>query len=286
MSATVGGVVGKRLADAEVGKFARDGYLFPIRVYSADQIAARLRWLEAIEATKAGRIAPAQNAKIHLLVPWLWDIVHDAAIVDAVEDLLGPDLLCWGTSFIVKNGPEQRHVTWHQDATHWSLTSPRAVTAWLAFTPSRRENGCVRMIPGSNQRVLPHRDSGDRLNMLGRREQVVEEVDEADAVDIVLAPGEMSLHDPLVVHGSEPNLSTTRRVGFAIRYIPADVGQADGLRNSATHVRGRDYGNFERETAPEAPFHPDAVQRHRAALRMGMEVIFRNDGAAETSGRA
>jgi non-haem Fe2+, alpha-ketoglutarate-dependent halogenase len=268
--------MGKRLQDTEIAQFTRDGFVFPVRAYSSEHMAIRQNWLEEIEANLAGRIPPALNAKIHLLVPWLWDMVHDACIVDAVEDLIGPNLACWGTSFITKAGPGTRFVTWHQDATHWSLTEPRAVTAWVAFTASRRENGCVRMIPRSNHRALPHEDSGDALNMLGRRERVVEDVDETNAVDIILAPGEMSLHHPLVVHGSEPNRSSIRRVGFAIRYIPAGIGQRNGQRNSVTVVRGDGFGHFEHEAAPEGLFHPDALVRHKRALRLGMEVIFRS----------
>ncbi len=245
-----------------------------MRAYSTEETARRLAWLEEIEASKAGRIPPALNAKIHLLVPWLWDMVHDACIVDAVEDLLGPNVACWGTSFIAKNGPEARRVTWHQDATHWSLTLPRAVTAWVALTPSGRDNGCVRMLPASNHSVAAHRDSGDPLNMLGMREEVIEAIDETRAVDLVLAPGEMSLHDPLVIHGSKPNLSATRRVGFAIRYIPADVRQREGQRNSVTVIRGGGFDDFEHERAPEGLFHPDAMARHKRALRLGMQVIF------------
>jgi hypothetical protein len=262
------------LTREQIDRFHRDGAVFPVRVYSPDEMAARMGRLREIETRRAGRLPPALNAKAHLLVPWLWDMVHDPAIVDAVEDLLGPDLLCWGTSFISKNGPDERHVTWHQDATHWHLTEPRAVTAWVAFTPSTRENGCVRIIPGTAGQALPHRDSGDRLNMLGMREEITSLLDTDRAADVVLEPGEMSLHHPLVVHGSEPNPSTLRRTGFAIRYVPADIAQTPGLRNSATLVRGRDYGHFELEIAPEGLFDPAALRRHAQILRQGMAVIF------------
>ncbi len=275
--------MGKRLNEAEIDRFRRDGVVFPVRVFSDAEIAAMRAALEAIEASRAGRIPPAQNAKIHLLVPWLWEVVHHPAIVDAVEDVLGPDLLCWGTSFIIKNGPSERHVTWHQDQTHWSLTAPKAVTAWLAFTASGPHNGGVRMIPGSNRTILEHRDSRDALNMLGRREEVIAEVDEAEAVDVVLAPGEMSMHDPLIVHGSPANRSPDRRIGFAIRYIPGDVAQAGGLRNFATLVRGRDHGHFELERAPKAAFDEEATAHHAASVRRGMAVIF---GKGETTAPA
>jgi non-haem Fe2+, alpha-ketoglutarate-dependent halogenase len=277
--------MGKRLSAAEVERFTSDGVLFPIRAYAADQTAMRLAWLEEIEASRAGRLPPAFNAKPHLLVPWLWDMVHDPAIVDPVEDLLGPDLLCWGTSFISKQGMDAHYVTWHQDATHWSLTAPRAVTAWVAFTPATRANGCMRMIRGSNRRQLPHRDNGDHLNMLGRREEVIGSIDDARAVDVVLAPGEMSLHDPLIIHSSEANTSASRRTGFAVRYIPSDVAQRNGQRNSATLVRGRDYGNFELERPPEGLFHPEAMRRHRLVLRRGIAVIFGHDAAPRQQGR-
>ncbi len=266
--------MGKRLTAEQVKVFDRDGFVFPVRAYSSVAMALRMEWLLQIKSRRAGRLPPSLNAKAHLLVPWLWDMVHEPAIVDTAEDLLGPDLLCLGTSFIAKSGLDGRHVTWHQDATHWHLSEPRAVTAWVAFTSSTRRNGCVRAIPGSHIRPLPHHDSGDRSNMLGMREEVTSPVDTERAVDIVLEPGEMSLHHPLVVHGSEPNQSDLSRIGFAIRYVPSGVALGSGLRNSATLVRGRDYGHFEPECAPEGLFHPAALRRHAQILRRGMEVIF------------
>lgn len=271
--------MGKHLSEEQIASFRRDGVVFPLRVFTTAEAQAQRAALEAIEASRAGRLPPAMNAKPHLLVPWLWEIVHHPAILDAVEDLLGPDLLCFGTSFIIKNGPSDRYVTWHQDQTHWGLTAPRAVTAWLALTPSTPANGGMRMVPGSNHRILAHRDSGDSRNMLGRREEVIAEVDEDQALDIALAPGEMSLHDPLIVHGSPPNRATGRRIGFAIRYIPATVGQRDGMRNFATLVRGDDRGTFELEQAPAAAFHPDAMRHHAQSIRHGMAVIFSKAGA-------
>jgi hypothetical protein len=270
------------LSPAQTSAFERDGYIFPIDVLGPDEVAGHLASLEALEAARAGRLPPAMNAKPHLLLRWLWDLVHDPRIVDPVADLLGPDLLCSGTSFISKSGKDEKFVSWHQDATHWKLSEPRAVTAWLALTPSRRNNGCVRFLPGSHRTVVPHEDTSDPDNLLGRRERVLAEFDEASAVDAELAPGQMSIHHALVIHGSEPNRSGSRRTGFAIRYLPAEVAQADGRQNFATLVRGRDPGTFALETAPAADFHPDAVALHAQSLRAGMRVIF--EGAAH--GRA
>lgn len=264
------------LTEAQRAAYARDGFLCPLPVFDAAEIAAHLGRLEALEARMAGRLPPALNAKPHLLLPWLWEMVHDPRILDPVEDLLGPDLLCLATSFISKRGgaDDDRYVSWHQDATHWGLSAPRAVTAWVAFTPSRRENGCVLALPGTQDRRRDHADNGDPRNMLGRREAVLEDVDEAAAVALALEPGEMSLHHPLVLHGSAPNRSPARRTGFAIRYIPAGVGLADGSTGFAALVRGRDHGHFEPERPPRAEFDAAAVAHHRAALRRIMSTIF------------
>lgn len=262
------------LTQDQVDRFSRDGFLFPIKAFDLEEAADRLARLEAIEASRAGRLPPFLNAKPHLLAPWLWEMVHDPRIVDPVEDLLGPNLMCWGTSFISKSPNDARYVAWHQDVTYWGLSAPEALTAWVAMSPSVSTNGCVRMAPGTHRRALAHTDSGDRANLLGRGETMVDAVDPAETVDIVLAPGEMSLHHCMVVHGSAPNHSDMRRVGFAIRYIPSHVGQKDGARNFATLVRGRDFGNFELEQAPEGEFHPDAVRRHSAVFRQGMNIIF------------
>jgi Phytanoyl-CoA dioxygenase (PhyH) len=268
----------RKLTKAETDRFHRDGFLSPIRAFSGDEIEDRLRRLEAIESERAGRLPPAMNVKPHLLVPWLWDMVHEPRILDPVEELLGPDIVCLGSSFIAKQPGDAGYVAWHQDATYWGLSSPEAVTAWVAFTPSVVENGCVRVVPGSHREQLAHGDSGAAKNMLGRGEELIVAVDESRAVDVVLAPGEMSLHHVLIVHGSEPNRAEFRRVGFAIRYIPGRVRQTVGRFHSATIVRGRDHGHFDHEARPEGDFHPDAVARHRLIVKQGMAVIFAGAG--------
>lgn len=269
--------VADRLTQSELDRFSRDGFLFPIKVLEPREAGDCLARLEAMESRRTGRLSPLFNAKPHLLVPWLWDLVHDPRIVDRVEALLGPDILCLGTSFISKSPGDSRYVAWHQDITYWGLTSADAVTAWLALTPSVPESGCVRAVPGTHRQCFAHTDSGDSANLLGRREKMIEKVEGSEAIDFVLAPGEMSLHHCLAVHGSAPNHSQLRRVGFAIRYIPGANTLRTGARNSATLVRGRNLGNFSLEKAPEGEFHPAAVARHSGIVRDGMRIVF--DGA-------
>jgi non-haem Fe2+, alpha-ketoglutarate-dependent halogenase len=274
-----------RLTQSDVERYRRDGVVFPVRLFQPEEAASSLERLEKIEAARAGRIPPAFNAKPHLLIPFLWDIVHDARVLDAVEDLLGPDILCYGSSFIIKDPDDGRYVAWHQDATYWGLSEPLAVTVWIAFTPSTPENGCVRVLPGTHRDPLPHENSRDPQNLLGRRERVLTAIEEDRAVDLVLAPGEASMHHVLILHGSNPNRSAGRRVGFSVRYIPAHVAVAGSSPNSATLVRGRNKGTFELEVPPEGEFHPDAVARHSAILRRGMATIFEGAERAKTAPR-
>jgi hypothetical protein len=261
------------LSPSEIEGYARDGFVAPVRAIEACEMAGYRERLEAIERSRAGRIPPTLNIKAHLVIPWLWDLVLDERIVGPVRDLLGPDLVCWAASFFAKGPGEAQHVPWHQDATYWGLSEPRALTAWIAFTPSVPENGCLRVVPGSHLEVLGHRDTHDAANMLPGREEVAVDVDEGAAHDVRLRPGEMSLHHPLIVHGSKPNTGDIRRVGFAIRYIAGDVEQVGSDRVSATLVCGRDHGCFDLEEPPEGEFHPDALRRHAALTRKWMRMV-------------
>jgi non-heme Fe2+,alpha-ketoglutarate-dependent halogenase len=258
------------LTAAQLERFHADGAVFPVEALPSEEARAALQRLEAIEAARAGRLSRIANAKPHLLIPWLWALVHDPRIVDAVEDLLGPDLYCIGSSFVDKPAGYASYVAWHQDATYWGLSAPEAVTAWLALTPSTPESGCVRILPASHRAQLPHVDSGDPANLLGAKERLRDAIDPSRAVDMILAPGEMSLHHVLIVHGSEPNRAAQRRVGFAIRYIPAHVWQEGG---SATLVRGRDYGRMVLEVPPRVDFDPDALARQANVVRRFSSII-------------
>src|SRR5262249_31210830 len=147
---------------------------------------ARFQALAALENTRAGRLPPLLNFKPYLLVPWLWEMIHDARILDAVEDVVGSDILCWEASFFSKEPGDGAFVTWHQDATYWGLSENIGVTAWVAFTPSARDSGCMCVIAGSHTETLAHRTVEGRGNMLPLREAVAAAPDESRAVDIVL----------------------------------------------------------------------------------------------------
>ena len=265
----------KLLSEGDVLNYHKQGIHFPVRVFTSDEAAALRAKLEAMEARDGGKLAPRTNQKPHLLVPWINELIRHPVILDAVEDLLGPDLLCWSSGFFAKNAHDPRFVSWHQDSTYWGLSSPDVVTAWVALTDSESSNGCMRVVPGSHKQQVAHRDTFDEKNFLSRGQEIAVEVNEQDAIDVVLQPGEMSLHNVLLFHGSEPNNSSRRRIGLSIRYIPTHVRQLGGPRDSATLVRGVDtIGNFELEPAPRSDFDPEAVAVHDAVVQRQWEIIY------------
>lgn len=269
--------MGKALTEERLDEYQQEGFVFPLPVLSHAETAILQRKLQELESRQGGRLSARVNRKPHLLLTWLNELIRDPRILDPVEDLLGPNLLCWGSGFFIKNAHDPARVTWHQDATYWGLSKPDIVTAWVAFTHSTTENGCMRVIPGTHTLPqLPHRDTFAPDNLLSRGQEIAVEVEESRAVDIVLAPGEMSLHHVLLVHGSEPNGSAHRRVGFAIRYLPTYVKQLTGVLDSATLVRGTDeYGHFLREPAPRSDFDPDALAFHSEMLATNAQILYR-----------
>lgn len=261
---------GLDLASTEA--FRRDGVLSPVAVLSASEAAGLRTRVETLEARSHGRLSGLVRAKPHLLLPFLWNVVHEPRIVDAVESLLGPDLYCIGSSMIDKPVGSDGYVAWHQDATFWGLSRPEGATAWLALTPSGPESGCMEVVPGSHSRQLDHFDTEDPHNMLGAREAVRQHVDDSATRPLVLEPGQMSLHHPLVLHGSARNGTADRRLGFVIRYVSAAVRQAGG---TVTLVRGRNLSQMPLEVAPEAELHPAALARHGEIIRRCSGVIRR-----------
>jgi non-heme Fe2+,alpha-ketoglutarate-dependent halogenase len=272
--------VGKVLTAEQVEAYQRDGIRFPVDVMSPQEAAGLLARFEQIEAAHGGQLPMRLNQKPHLLYPWMNALIRDPRILDAVEDVLGPDLLCWGAQFFAKNARDPSFVSWHQDGTYWGLSSPDVMTAWVALTPSVPENGCMEVVPGTHRAQVEHVDTFAESNLLSRGQEIRVEVKPEQKVPVVLQPGQMSLHHVLIFHGSEPNTADYRRVGFAIRYIPTHVRQLNAPRESATLVRGVDrHGWFDLEPAPEADMHPDAVERHAAIVDRQLGILY--SGAAK-----
>jgi ectoine hydroxylase-related dioxygenase (phytanoyl-CoA dioxygenase family) len=266
----------KILTQQQIDQFWRDGCVFPVRVMpEADALEIRRR-LEEFEKKTGGPLKGDLRHKSHLLFSWLGDLVRNDRIVDAIEDLYGPNLLCWTTNFFIKEADNPAFVSWHQDSTYWGLDKPDVVTAWIALTPSNKANGAMEFIPGTHTRdQIPHRDTFAQNNLLTRGQEVAVEVDESEAVAIELQPGEMSLHHVRLVHGSPPNPSNDRRIGFAIRYIPTSVAQIAG-EDSASLVRGVDeHHHFEHEPRPTRDMDPAFVALHKRITERNAQILYR-----------
>jgi non-haem Fe2+, alpha-ketoglutarate-dependent halogenase len=266
----------KMLTPEQIETFWRDGCVFPVRVMSADEALAVRTRLEAFEANTGGPLQGNLRHKTHLLFPWLDNIVHHPRVVDAIEDLYGPDLLCWTTNFFIKEKQDPAFVSWHQDSTYWGLSKPDVVTAWVALTPSNASNGAMAFIPGTHTSdQIPHRDTFAKNNLLTRGQEVAVDVDAGKAVTIVLEPGEISLHHVRVIHGSPANASADRRIGFAVRYIPTSVAQIAG-EDSASLVRGADrFHHFELEPRPTRDMDPAFVALHREIAERNARILYR-----------
>jgi ectoine hydroxylase-related dioxygenase (phytanoyl-CoA dioxygenase family) len=264
------------LSTEDVKKYQRDGYHFPIDVLSANEARSYRKLLEEHEARTGGPIKGPMRHKSHLLFTWLNDLIRHPRILDAVADIHGPDLLCWSSSFFIKEAHDAGYVSWHQDSTYWGLSSPDVITVWLAFTPANQTNGCMKFVAGTQSTQVSHRDTFHKDNLLSRGQELSVEVDDKDGVYVELQAGQASLHHVMLFHGSAPNQSADRRIGFAIRYIPTHVRQIAGERDSATLVRGVDkFHHFDPEPAPSADLSPDALAVHAAIAQRQAKILYR-----------
>jgi chlorinating enzyme len=285
--------MGKVLDHGAVERYRSDGYLPALRVFSMQQAGSLRRELEAFEAAHGPVFTenrprpgdPFQGSyrfKSHLLFKWLADSVRNSLILDAVEDLIGPDILCWTTHWFIKEAHSSKYVSWHQDSNYWGVDTDQLVSVWLALSPATRRSGCLRLLPGSHRgSAMHHVDTYAEDNMLTRG-QTIEEVDESRAVCLELAPGEIALFDYRLAHASDPNESDDRRIGIGIRYIPPTARQVVADWDSASLVRGRDTcGHFELEPEPRRDFDPPAVALHRKADEAQRAVYYSARPAAD-----
>ena len=266
----------KLLTSQQLDDFRRFGFVSPIRVMTEQQTTVIRERLEGYEHQTGGPLKGALRHKTHLLFKDLNDLVRQEKIVDAIEDIYGENLLCWTTNFFIKEAKDPSFVSWHQDSTYWGLSKPDVVTAWIALSDSNEGNGAMQVMPGTHLLdQIPHKDTFSRHNLLTRGQEVAVAVDTSKAVSLSLRPGEMSLHHVRIIHGSPPNTSNQRRIGFAIRYIPTYVRQVEG-DDSATLVRGDDsFNTFEHEPRPSKDFDPAFVVLHQEIADRSARILYK-----------
>ncbi len=199
--------------------------MFPIPVLSAAEVATARAALEQLAASLGGHAEIARLRHLQLFHHWVQDLVLHPRVLDAVEDVLGPDILVHSSTIFWKRPHDPAHVSWHQDGFYFGLSELNYVSAWLALSDSSPDNGCMRVVRGSHCRgiVSHNRTSITPENFVSL--EIACHVKESEATDVTLQAGEMSLHHVAVVHGSNANASDRPRIGFAVRYVSPRVQQ-------------------------------------------------------------
>lgn len=231
----------KVLTAAQVAQFNQDGYIKGIRVYSDAEITGIRQYFDELLARVVAAGGDSYSiSSAHLRYGKVWDIVTNARIVACVKDLLGENVVGWGSHFFCKMPKDGKSVAWHQDSSYWPLTPSKAVTVWLAVDDADVENACMRFVSGSHHHgAMTFRPSDpSEHNVLN---QTIENVEQyGQFVDDCLKAGEISLHSDLLLHGSEANMSDRRRCGLTLRYAPVDVHAYMDWNQKGVWVSGSD----------------------------------------------
>ena len=265
----------KKLTDLQVSQFQETGFLSAFPVLSADQALHLRANLETFEAENDGVLTGSLRFKNHLLFKWLSDLIRSPKILDAVEDIIGHNIMVWSTDWWIKEANSPQFVSWHQDSQYWGLDTAKLVTVWVALSPSTIESGCMRILPGSHVGPdLAHEETYHDDNMLTRG-QSISGIDEDKAVNLEVQTGQAVLFAFRIAHASYPNQTDDRRIGLAIRYIPTDTRQQYSDQDSAALVRGVDnHQHFELEPEPRYDFDPVTVAFHKESEEIRRQILY------------
>lgn len=255
------------LTSTQVKQYERDGFIYPMQAMSPAQAGEFREQLEAHEAAAGTRITAQglrtkYKMRTYLLYPWAYELATHPAVLDAVQSLLGPNILLLHSTLFIKEPQTTQVAAWHQDSTYFGLTSDEMVTSWLALSDATPQSGFMKYVPGIEVGQVQHlRGYAGSMNSLAQAVEM--DVDDSNAVQASLSPGQFSLHHSLVLHFSGPNRSDDRRIGFGCNYIPTHVRSQGKLRRTATLVRGVDeYHYYDTEQLPLAGGQEQAELEH------------------------
>lgn len=259
----------KMLTEAQIASYRENGFLGPIDLLSEDEALVVRQKIESVEEEFGEQIQTRCKIKAHIPFPFLCELISHPKLLDAVEDIIGPDILCWGSSFFQKEAHDPGFVSWHQDSTYYGLEPCETLTAWIAISESSLKSGCMRFMPGSqDQGIYDHAETGADNNLLSRG-QTVEGIDESKAVHVPLKAGQFSFHKEDVLHASDPNESDDRRIGLSIHYISPNVRETGFPNASAMLLRGEDnYNHWGVDPWPKQDFDPDAMAELERVWKM------------------
>ena len=260
----------KRLTEAQVRQYRQDGFCSPVPVLSPEEYAGFRRELEAYELVAGHPLDYPEKSKPYLLFRWADAVVRHPAVLDAIEDLIGPDILVYHTTMWIKEAHQPAYVRWHQDGAYFFLDPPEQVTAWVALSDASVEAGCIEVLPGT-QRLGPieHDDEPDPLNLIKRGMGISGRFDGQRGVMMPLKAGEMSLHHTYAVHSSGPNNTNDRRMGVGVSFIPTHTKPLGSPRPTAMLVRGVDrFQHFVPDKRVTQPAVYEAFAAHHEANRL------------------
>ena len=263
-----------RLTQQQVDDFYTHGFHSPVRVMSHDEALHYRRCFESFEQRFPGDVIKLDQ-KAHMLCPWIDEFIRLPGFLAPLHDLLGPNLLCWGTSLRLKESRTKSFASWHQDTAYADI-KPIVVICALALSPSTPKSGCIRVIPGSHQwDLLPHQENFGTDSILTREQSISAPLDDSTAVDLILQPGEVGFFNNAICHGSGPNESDDRRIVFLIEIVPTHAYQHEP-RESAMLVSGEDeHHNFDEDARPVSEMDAGALAAWRQRVEVQATVLFR-----------
>ena len=259
----------KALTREQVDFFHHNGFFFPVPALTPEEAATCLAGLTRLETDLGSAVADADvkwRSQAHAHSPWFNDLIRHPRILDAIEDLIGPDILVWTSTFFIKEPHSPTYAAWHQDGGYFGLEPQASVCAWVALTDASREAGCMEQLSFKGApRLYQHSPMGlpNSINRAGQT--IIEPFDQTDPTAMAVPAGSFSLHHELAVHRSAPNNASHRRVGIGLNYIPPHVRVNGSVRCKAMLVRGEDkYGHFDLIDPPAAERDTAAVAMHQA----------------------
>tara|TARA_A100001011_G_scaffold218231_1_gene226153 strand:+ start:908 stop:1699 length:792 start_codon:yes stop_codon:yes gene_type:complete len=237
--------------------YFRDGYISPIDILSPEETLTHRKELETAEK-KIGSLH--YKTKVHTILKSPYELAINKKVLNIVEDLIGPNILLYNVTYIIKEPNTSSHVSWHQDLTYWGFNSDNVVSMWLALSEANELSGAMEIIPGShNLGMFDHEKTNDKSNVL-LQGQTVKDVNNENSVLCALKPGQASFHHGWVLHKSGLNNSIDRRIGLNVQYISTDVKQLKIENDSAFCVKGKDlYNNFNVDVPAKSNLDPLAL---------------------------
>jgi ectoine hydroxylase-related dioxygenase (phytanoyl-CoA dioxygenase family) len=283
----------KALTAGQVESFHYNGFFYPIPALTPQETATCLAGLDRLESELGSPVADADikwRSHAYAHSPWFHDLARHPRILDAVEDVIGPDILIWTSTFFIKEPHSETFAAWHQDGAYFGLEPNEQVCAWVALTDASKEAGCMEMLSSRGApKMYQHAPMGLRHSINRAGQTIVEPFDEANPTAMALNAGEFSLHHELAVHRSAPNNAAHRRVGIGINYLPTRVRVKGPVRLKAMLVRGKDTHGYwdlidppsaERDVAALAA-HQQVSDRYRENYKVQVERHERKFATAE-----